>query len=65
MALPDKNWLKICSQVGELTKGALADVIALPYHGRASSVYEAVLHHAGDVSASLIDGRWAIRPPSL
>jgi cytosine/adenosine deaminase-related metal-dependent hydrolase len=48
--------------VGELSEGAFADVIAIPFVGKTNEVYEAALHHKGDVSASMIDGRWAIPP---
>lgn len=46
--------------VGKLAPGALADVIAVP--ARDSSAYEAVLRHEGPVTASLIGGRWAVKP---
>lgn len=48
-------------QLGELTEGALADLIALPIKVR-SDAYEAVVHHKGPVSASMIEGDWAIPP---
>ena len=46
-------------QIGELSKGAFADAVALPFAGKVSEAWEAVLHHDGDVSASMIDGQWA------
>ncbi|HVM48194.1 MAG TPA: amidohydrolase family protein [Candidatus Acidoferrum sp.] len=49
-------------QIGELRAGAYADLVALPFAGKRSDAHEAILHHAGDVSASLIDGRWAVEP---
>jgi cytosine/adenosine deaminase-related metal-dependent hydrolase len=49
-------------QIGELSPGALADLIALPYAGDVASVHEAVLHHENTVNASMIDGQWAIEP---
>ncbi len=49
-------------QIGELSKQSLADLIAIPFAGKETDAYEAVLHHPGDVSASMIDGRWAIAP---
>jgi len=52
--------LGYAKRLGELTAGALADIIAVPSHGR--DVFECVLHHHGLVSASMIDGRWAIPP---
>jgi cytosine/adenosine deaminase-related metal-dependent hydrolase len=51
-------------QAGELTENALADLIALPYSGPLSKAYEAVIQHQGSVAASMIDGNWAIEPPS-
>ena len=49
-------------QVGELTEASLADLVALPFTGRMAHIYDAVLHHQGDVAASMIDGQWAIAP---
>ena len=47
-------------QIGELSAGALADLIAIPFPGKKDDVYETVLEHAGLVHASMIDGRWII-----
>jgi cytosine/adenosine deaminase-related metal-dependent hydrolase len=47
-------------QMGELSVGAFADLIALPAATGGKDVYEAVLEHAGPVHASMIDGRWVI-----
>lgn len=55
--------LGLRGKVGELTQSAFADLIALPFNGRPSQSYSAVLQHTGDVSASLIDGQWAKIPP--
>lgn len=49
-------------RIGELAPGALADLIALPFDGKPADLYHAVLHHHGQVAASMIDGRWAIPP---
>jgi cytosine/adenosine deaminase-related metal-dependent hydrolase len=49
-------------QIGELSKNALADLIAIPAGTKTSHVCEAVLAHAGPVSASMIDGDWVIPP---
>ncbi len=49
-------------QIGELAQGALADLIALPLSGHHSRIYEQVLEHQGQVTASMIGGRWAIPP---
>ncbi|HKW28660.1 MAG TPA: amidohydrolase family protein [Verrucomicrobiae bacterium] len=49
-------------KVGELRRGALADLIAIPDSGKSADVYETVLAHDGPVQASMIDGRWVIPP---
>jgi cytosine/adenosine deaminase-related metal-dependent hydrolase len=52
-------------ELGELRPRALADMIALPFAGKVNEVYEAVIHHSTAVTASLIDGRWALAPPQV
>ena len=54
--------LGLAGKIGELSPGAFADLIAIPFSGKSASVLEAVLQHTGAVSASLIEGRWAIPP---
>jgi cytosine/adenosine deaminase-related metal-dependent hydrolase len=54
--------LGLKGQVGQLSKRAFADLVALPFSGKSSDVYEAVLHHEGAVSGSMIKGQWAIAP---
>ena len=49
-------------QIGELNAGACADLIAVPFAGRKTDPWEAVLHHKGEVSASMIGGRWVVEP---
>jgi cytosine/adenosine deaminase-related metal-dependent hydrolase len=49
-------------EIGELRPGALADLIAIPFDGKPSEAWNAVIEHRGDVLASLIDGEWAIAP---
>jgi cytosine/adenosine deaminase-related metal-dependent hydrolase len=49
-------------QIGELSKNALADLIAIPARAKINDACEAVLGHVGDVSASMIDGHWVIPP---
>jgi aminodeoxyfutalosine deaminase len=51
-------------QIGELSSGAFADLIAIPFAGRLGDTYKVVLSHTGDVAASMIDGQWAIAPGS-
>jgi hypothetical protein len=45
-----------------MKSGALADLIALPFNGKGRDACDAVVRHAGGVSASMIDGRWEIAP---
>jgi cytosine/adenosine deaminase-related metal-dependent hydrolase len=54
--------LGLKSQAGELSPGAFADFIALPFHGKIPDAYGAILHHRGNVAASIIDGQWAVPP---
>jgi cytosine/adenosine deaminase-related metal-dependent hydrolase len=54
--------LGLAGKAGELRAGALADMIAIPLRGKARSLYEQVLAHTGNVSASMIEGRWVIPP---
>jgi aminodeoxyfutalosine deaminase len=51
-------------QIGELTKNALADLIVIPARAKTGDAAEAVLNHAGDVSAAMIDGKWAFQSGS-
>jgi len=54
--------LNMTGQTGEISKGAFADIIALPCREKLADIYEAILHHRGEVTASMIAGRWAIAP---
>jgi 5-methylthioadenosine/S-adenosylhomocysteine deaminase len=54
--------LGLAGQAGELSENASADLIAVPSGKNSGDIYETVLAHAGNVSASMIDGRWAIPP---
>ena len=49
-------------KIGELSKASFADLIAIPYTGKPSGIWDAVVHHHGHVSASLINGKWALAP---
>jgi aminodeoxyfutalosine deaminase len=49
-------------QIGELSKGAFADLIAIPFSRKLADIHENVLNHQGDVAASMINGQWAIAP---
>ena len=48
--------------VGQLSENALADLIAIPFAGTLPELDSAVIHHAGDVAASMIGGQWALGP---
>ncbi len=47
-------------ELGEVSSGALADLIAVPFAGGAADAAAAVLHHRGDVAASMIAGQWIL-----
>jgi len=50
-------------RVGGIFHGSAADLIAIPFSGKAGDAWEAVVHHTGDVSASMIDGCWTHEKP--
>ena len=52
-------------RIGELSENAFADLIALPFAGKPAEAYGAILHHAGAVAASMIDGYWVVPPAGL
>ena len=54
--------LGLTGQVGEISKNAFADLICVPFDGKITDACDAVLAHTGNVSASMIDGRWAVPP---
>jgi len=54
--------LGLAGKIGELSPGAHADLIAIPFRDGKSEAVRAVIEHEGDVSASMIDGEWAIAP---
>lgn len=54
--------LGLPGQRGELGPGAQADLIAIPFSGATNEAAAGVIAHEGRVSASLIDGAWAIAP---
>jgi len=45
-------------EVGELTRGAFADLIAIPDSGKLSGIHDAVLTHKGEAANIMIDGQW-------
>ena len=54
--------LALAGRAGELVRGANADCIVLPCPRKVADIFEVVLHHTGDASASMIAGQWAIAP---
>jgi aminodeoxyfutalosine deaminase len=54
--------LGLAGKIGELSKNAFADLIALPFAAKISDVHEALIQHSGNANASMIGGRWAIPP---
>jgi len=57
--------LGMAGKIGELKESAFADLVAVPFKGKVSEAYETVVHHSGPVAASMIGGKWAVKPPSL
>jgi cytosine/adenosine deaminase-related metal-dependent hydrolase len=54
--------LGMAGQVGEISENTSADLITIPFDGKITDAFDAVLTHTGNVSASMIDGRWVIPP---
>jgi cytosine/adenosine deaminase-related metal-dependent hydrolase len=48
-------------RAGELSPGSRADLVAIPFAGRAADCAAALVHHPGDVPVSMIDGQWAAK----
>jgi cytosine/adenosine deaminase-related metal-dependent hydrolase len=46
------------TEIGELSPGAFADVIAIPFSGRLSGIHDSVIATTGPVSSSMVDGEW-------
>lgn len=55
--------LGLRGKIGELKRNAFADLVALPCRAKLADTCEAVIHHSGDVVASLIAGQWAMIAP--
>lgn len=65
MATVNGAWaLGLAGKIGELSPGAFADLIAIPFTGKTPRVDETVLEHSGNVPASMIEGRWVVPPPA-
>jgi aminodeoxyfutalosine deaminase len=54
--------LGLGGQLGEVAEGCFADLVALPFAGKVADTHDGVLHHTGEVAASMIDGQWVIEP---
>ena len=54
--------LGLAGRVGEISPGAFADLITIPCREKLADVLEAALHHRGEVTASMVNGAWAIVP---
>lgn len=54
--------LGLAGRVGEISKGAFADLIAIPWAGPRAEVWEAAVHQHDPVVASMIDGQWVFDP---
>ncbi|HXE41860.1 MAG TPA: amidohydrolase family protein, partial [Candidatus Baltobacteraceae bacterium] len=54
--------LGMTGKVGELSENTFADLIAIPFNGKIADIYDSVLHHPSTISASMVDGQWAIAP---
>lgn len=54
--------LGCAGKLGELRSGAQADLIAVPVASGHGDPCDAIVQHTGPVSASLIDGAWALPP---
>ena len=54
--------LGLAGRIGELSRKAFADLIAIPFEGKSSDVVDATINFSGHVRASMIGGQWAIAP---
>ena len=54
--------LGLAGEAGEISKNSLADLINIPFDGMTKNAFEAVVSHGGSITASLIDGEWAVAP---
>jgi cytosine/adenosine deaminase-related metal-dependent hydrolase len=49
--------LGLSGRIGEISEGAFADLIAIPFDGASGGLCDAILSHPGDVLFSMIDGK--------
>jgi len=54
--------LGLSGRIGELSRNAFADLVAIPFAGKSSDAVEAAINFSGHVRASMIDGQWSIAP---
>ncbi len=54
--------LGMAGKLGQLRPGGITDLIAVPFAGSKKKIFDSILQHPGDVTASLIDGRRVIPP---
>ena len=54
--------LGLAGRIGELSNGAFADLIAIPFAGKKAEAFEASVNFPGHVRASMIGGKWATAP---
>src|SRR4051794_12804377 len=57
--------LGLPGEIGELSRNAFADLIAVPHSGNLAEASAAAIQHRGNVTASMINGQWVIPPPDL
>jgi cytosine/adenosine deaminase-related metal-dependent hydrolase len=50
--------LGLQGSVGEMAKNSFADLITIPYSGKIGEAESAVVQHRGDVTHSMIEGKW-------
>jgi len=54
--------LGLAGEAGEISPGAYADIIAIPYRGKTADAWSAAVHHKGEIAAGMIAGEWAMAP---
>ena len=54
--------LGLAGKVGEITEGAAADLIAMPFHGDSAGACASIVHERNDPDGVMIAGRWMVAP---
>ncbi len=57
--------LGLKGRAGALAPKAFADLVTIPWSGKAADAWSGVVFHQGRIGASMINGRWAIAPSEL